>query len=95
MHWSFPANSHTERLWAASRHWPYQHFDDNVGGDHGVSICTQPALRNCRETETCVDRRTLLNGLENGGPAGLIYGYLFVWVGATLQACVMGEMASM
>ncbi|KAL2043899.1 hypothetical protein N7G274_003419 [Stereocaulon virgatum] len=38
---------------------------------------------------------TLLNGLENGGPAGLIYGYLFVWVGATLQAFVMAEMASM
>ena len=39
--------------------------------------------------------RTLLNGLQNGGPAGLIYGYIFVWCGASLQALVMGEMASM
>ena len=39
--------------------------------------------------------RTLFNALENGGPAGLIYGYLFVWVGVILQALVMAEMASM
>ena len=39
--------------------------------------------------------RTLFNALENGGPAGLIYGYLFVWCGAILQALVMAEMASM
>ncbi|KAG7006903.1 hypothetical protein G7Y79_00012g032390 [Physcia stellaris] len=38
---------------------------------------------------------TLLNGLQNGGPAGLIYGYLFVWCGASLQALVMAEMGSM
>ncbi|CAD6573229.1 MAG: hypothetical protein ASARMPREDX12_005912 [Alectoria sarmentosa] len=38
---------------------------------------------------------TLLNGLQNGGPAGLIYGYIFVWCGASLQALVMAEMASM
>ena len=38
---------------------------------------------------------TLFNALENGGPAGLIYGYLFVWCGAILQALVMAEMASM
>lgn len=38
---------------------------------------------------------TLNNGLENGGPAGLIYGYLFAWFGASLQALVMAEMASM
>ena len=37
----------------------------------------------------------MFNGLENGGPAGLIYGYLFVWCGAILQALVMAEMASM
>ena len=39
--------------------------------------------------------RTLFNALENGGPAGLIYGYLFVWCGVILQALVMAEMASM
>ena len=38
---------------------------------------------------------TLYNALENGGPAGLIYGYLFVWCGVILQALVMAEMASM
>ena len=34
-------------------------------------------------------------GLANGGPAGLIYGFLGAWCGATLQALVMAEMASM
>ena len=39
--------------------------------------------------------RTLQYGLENGGPAGLFYGYLVAWFGAGLQAMVMAEMASM
>ena len=30
-------------------------------------------------------------GLANGGPGGLIYGYLFAWLGTFLQALVMGE----
>lgn len=35
------------------------------------------------------------SGLANGGPAGLVYGFFFAWIGTTLQALVMGEMASM
>ena len=38
---------------------------------------------------------TLQQGLANGGPAGLVYGYLFTWVGSMVQALVMAEMASM
>ncbi|PQE24741.1 choline transport protein [Rutstroemia sp. NJR-2017a WRK4] len=38
---------------------------------------------------------TLQFGLQNGGPAGLIYGFLAAWCGASLQAVVMAEMASM
>ncbi|KAF1958516.1 hypothetical protein CC80DRAFT_515234 [Byssothecium circinans] len=34
-------------------------------------------------------------GLLNGGPAGLVYGFIFAWIGTLLQAFVMGEMASM
>ena len=37
----------------------------------------------------------MLDGLQNGGPAGLIYGFLFVWCGASFQTLVMAEMASM
>ena len=54
-----------------------------------MALCDRP------EADSRVHDRILLNGLENGGPAGLIYGYLFVWIGATLQALVMAEMASM
>ena len=39
--------------------------------------------------------RTLVYGLQNGGPAGLIYGFILAWVGQSLQALVMAEMASM
>ncbi|PQE27665.1 choline transport protein [Rutstroemia sp. NJR-2017a BBW] len=34
-------------------------------------------------------------GLTNGGPSGLVYGFIFAWIGSALQALVMGEMASM
>jgi choline transport protein len=34
-------------------------------------------------------------GLQNGGPAGLIYGFLFVWAGYAAVVATMGEMVSM
>ncbi|KAL8906010.1 MAG: hypothetical protein Q9207_002295 [Kuettlingeria erythrocarpa] len=36
-----------------------------------------------------------INGLTNGGSAGLIYGYLFVWVGTIAVFTTMAELASM
>lgn len=33
--------------------------------------------------------------LNNGGAAGLVYGYLFVWAGSILQVLVMAELGSM
>lgn len=35
------------------------------------------------------------SGVNNGGPSGLVYGFLFTWIGSILQALVMAEMASM
>lgn len=34
-------------------------------------------------------------GLQNGGPAGLIYGFLFVWTGYACVVATMGELVSM
>ncbi|KAE8350627.1 amino acid transporter [Aspergillus coremiiformis] len=34
-------------------------------------------------------------GLRNGGPAGLVYGYIGVWIGFTSIFIAMGELASM
>ena len=65
-----------------------------MGGYNVVSIVSDTGVTDSLRTDL-LGLRTLLNGLENGGPAGLIYGYLFVWLGATLQALVMAEMASM
>jgi amino acid permease len=36
-----------------------------------------------------------LYGFQNGGPAGLVYGYLFCWVGILCVVASLGEMASM
>ncbi|KAI4109309.1 MAG: hypothetical protein LQ339_001809 [Xanthoria mediterranea] len=36
-----------------------------------------------------------LAGYQNGGPAGLIYGFLFVWVGTLCVFATLGELASM
>ncbi|KAI4267972.1 MAG: hypothetical protein L6R38_008013 [Xanthoria sp. 2 TBL-2021] len=36
-----------------------------------------------------------LAGYQNGGPAGLIYGFLFVWVGTLCVFTTLGELASM
>lgn len=34
-------------------------------------------------------------GLLNGGPAGVVYGFIVVWIGSMFQALVMAEMGSM
>jgi len=34
-------------------------------------------------------------GLQNGGPAGLIYGFLFCWLGYACTLATMGELVSM
>ncbi|KAL8770840.1 MAG: hypothetical protein Q9209_003491 [Squamulea sp. 1 TL-2023] len=36
-----------------------------------------------------------LAGFQNGGPAGLIYGFIFVWVGTLCVFITLGELASM
>ncbi|KAL8896390.1 MAG: hypothetical protein Q9192_003116 [Flavoplaca navasiana] len=36
-----------------------------------------------------------LAGYSNGGPAGLIYGFLFVWIGTLCVFTTLGELASM
>ena len=39
--------------------------------------------------------RTSLFALLNGGTAGMVWGYLFCWVGYTLVFATIAEMASM
>ncbi|KAI1124190.1 putative GABA permease [Nemania abortiva] len=38
---------------------------------------------------------TFLSGLENGGPSGLLYGFLVVWVGTLSTFATLSEMVSM
>jgi hypothetical protein len=39
--------------------------------------------------------RVFQTGLANGGPSGLVYGYIFTWIGTVFQGLVMAELASM
>jgi hypothetical protein len=39
--------------------------------------------------------RVFLLGFQNGGPAGLIYGYIFCFIGTLMVVASLGEMASM
>ncbi|MCJ1391115.1 hypothetical protein MMC18_003977 [Xylographa bjoerkii] len=52
-------------------------------------------LRRGFRSMSAIGLTTLQFGLQNGGPAGLVYGYIAAWIGAFLQALVMAEMASM
>lgn len=66
-----------------------------MGSYYVVSSLSSVYNAVAQELTAGTSHSTLFNALENGGPAGLIYGYLFVWCGAILQALVMAEMASM
>ena len=85
-----------EKLWTAAYCWSDKHLDDYLGSDYIVSIPNfHPVRRRFWLANPSASLRELVYGLSNGGPAGLVYGYLFVWCGASLQALVMAEMASM
>ena len=42
-----------------------------------------------------MSRSVFQAGLTNGGPSGLVYGYIFTWLGNISQVLVMAELASM
>lgn len=44
---------------------------------------------------TRVFHSAFASGLGNGGPSGLVYGYLFVWAGTVTQVLIMAELGSM
>ena len=85
----------TARVWPSTGHRSDQYAHDNVGSHYIVSGPRSQRISAGQKLTAGTWYRTLFNALENGGPAGLIYGYLFVWCGVILQALVMAEMASM
>lgn len=38
---------------------------------------------------------TFQSGFSNGGPTGLVWGFIFTWAGVLVQSLVMAEMGSM
>ncbi|KAL8918448.1 MAG: hypothetical protein Q9208_007354 [Pyrenodesmia sp. 3 TL-2023] len=69
------------------------YLDDHLGDILDVRIPGSVALR--KRLNHVASFSVFQSGLSNGGPAGLIYGFIFTWIGSGLQALVMAEMASM
>ena len=68
-----------------------KYTDDHMGSYRVGSLLLDPSVLSL----TLMRVSTFQNGLRNGGRAGLVYGFLFAFIGTTLQALVQGEMGSM
>ena len=65
-----------------------------MGGNALVNFdCQAGSLEAEDAILTC--NSTFAGGLNNGGPAGLVYGFIFTLIGNILQCLVMAELASM
>lgn len=71
------------------------HIDDHLGGYFDVRMNQSTRSHQLLASDNNIITRIFQLGLTNGGPSGLVYGFLFAWIGTALQALVMGEMASM
>ena len=89
-------NSLTEKLWLDLDGWLDMYSNDNVGGNALVSF-ESPLLqlRSTSKRRILTHNSTFAGGLNNGGPAGLVYGFIFTFIGSFLQCLVMAELASM
>ena len=71
--------------------------DEHLGNRSHVSAHHHPIhVVGKDERETYIDlvNRTSFYGLFNGGPAGLVWGYLVTWVGYMLVFASVAEMSS-
>lgn len=66
------------------------HVDEHVGNISDVSSLSGCLMRCLMITV----HRTSFYGLLNGGPAGLVWGYLITWLGYLLVFASVSEMAS-
>lgn len=67
------------------------HGDDHLGGNAFVCIfISDEQLLLANRTQ-----RLFVIGFTNGGYAGSIYGFIFVWIGTLAVFSTMGELASM
>ena len=81
---------HSAQVWTLFDCRLNVYTDDHMGGRFDVARPSSTTL-----TRQLTTFRVFQSGLTNGGPAGLIYGFIFVWVGTALQTAVMAELASL
>ena len=84
-------------LYSPEEFWPLVsgrldlHHLDHLGGS--------PEVRTCGGRKGSSRAHLLYSvleaGLLNGGASGLIYGFIFAWVGSIMQVLTMAEMGSM
>ena len=78
------------QIWALLYRWFDMYAHDHMGGGLDVSISSNIVRMECKMWS-----RVFQSGLTNGGPAGLVYGFILVWIGTALQTLVMAELASL
>jgi hypothetical protein len=73
------------------------HLDEHLGDrvDVREETPTRDPSRNVSCLQKAFPTRTSMFALLNGGTAGLIWGYLIVWIGYMLVFASIAEMASM
>lgn len=79
-----------EEFWFYLNSWVCLHVDEYMGNRVDVSIPNWYLDYNASDRD-----RTSAFALINGGTAGLIWGYLIVWMGYMLVFATIAEMASM
>lgn len=73
------------------------HADEHMGDCFDVRLADQPPtiVLTGEDDILTTTIRVAFFGLLNGGPAGLVWGYFWVWFGYLLVFASVAEMASM
>jgi hypothetical protein len=71
------------------------YLDGNLGGAFLVSFRAQDEPLSYQDLARLTDAISVfIFGLTNGGPAGLVYGFIICWIGTVGLFCSLAEMAS-
>ncbi len=68
--------------------------DGNLGRSLFVSLAGRKFLSTESRHVLTGNHSVFSLGLGNGGPAGLVYGFIICWIGTVCLFCSLAEMAS-
>ena len=74
--------------------WPDVYFDGDIGGAFLVRLVFGDSPSHRGFAWLTEFKRVFTFGFSNGGPAGLVYGFIICWIGTIALYCSLAEMAS-